>query len=98
AIVHTVSDYVAGGVQEEFGVTSERVVRIYPGLHARGAGDPERGRALAGAPRYVLFVGQIEPCKNVPRLVRAFLEVADTNPDLHLVLAGPPGPDTEKVA
>jgi glycosyltransferase involved in cell wall biosynthesis len=46
----------------------------------------------------VLFVGQIEPRKNVPRLVRAFLEVADTNPDLHLVLAGPPGPDTEKVA
>jgi len=97
AIVHTVSDYVAAEVQEEFGLAPERVVRIYPGLHARGEGNAERGRAIAGAPRYVLFIGQIEPRKNVPRLVRAFFDVADADPDLHLVLTGPPGPDTEKV-
>ena len=97
AIVHTVSDYVAAGVQEEFGLAPERVVRIYPGLHARDTGNPERGRAIAGAQRYMLFVGQIEPRKNIPRLVRAFLDVADADPDLHLVLAGPPGPDTAKV-
>jgi glycosyltransferase involved in cell wall biosynthesis len=97
AVVHTVSDYVATEVQEEFGLAPERVVRIYPGLHARGAGSAERGRAIAGAPRYVLFVGEIGPRKNIPRLVRAFFEVAETDPDLHLVLAGPPGPDTDQV-
>lgn len=97
AVVHTASDYVAAGVREEFGLAPERVVRIYPGLHARGAGDPEAGRRLAGAQRYALFIGQIEPRKNLPTLVRAFHRVADTDPDLRLVLAGPQGPDTENV-
>jgi glycosyltransferase involved in cell wall biosynthesis len=97
AVVHTVSDYVAAGVREEFGLAPERVARIYPGLHARGSGDPEAGRRLAGAQRYALFIGQLGPRKNLPMLVRAFQRVADTDPDLRLVLAGPQGPDTENV-
>ena len=72
-------------------------MRIYPGLHARGSGDPESGRRIAGAPRYTLFIGQLEPRKNLTTLVRAFHRVADTDPDLRLVLAGPPGPDSDNV-
>ena len=73
-------------------------MRIYPGLHARGSGDAEAGRRYRRCTtRYVLFIGQIEPRKNLPTLVRAFHRVADTDPDLHLVLAGPPGPDAENV-
>ncbi len=97
AVVHTVSDYVALGVRKEFAIAPDRVVRIYPGLHARGSGDPESGRRIAGARRYVLFIGQIEPRKNLTTLVRAFHRVADADPDLHLVLTGPPGPDSENV-
>ena len=43
-----------------------------------------------GAP-YVLFVGTLEPRKDVPTLVRAFDRLAGTHPDLTLVLAGAPG-------
>jgi glycosyltransferase involved in cell wall biosynthesis len=40
---------------------------------------------------YVLFVGTLEPRKDVPTLVRAFDTVAGSNPDVTLVLAGAPG-------
>jgi glycosyltransferase involved in cell wall biosynthesis len=37
---------------------------------------------------YVLFLGTIEPRKNVPGLVRAFDRIADRHPGVRLVLAG----------
>jgi glycosyltransferase involved in cell wall biosynthesis len=42
-------------------------------------------------PPYVAFAGTIEPRKNVPTLVRAFARVAESRPDLRLVLAGSDG-------
>jgi len=41
--------------------------------------------------RYVLFVGTLEPRKNVPLLVRAFSSVAQEIPDVSLVIAGRKG-------
>jgi glycosyltransferase involved in cell wall biosynthesis len=46
---------------------------------------------------FVLFLGTIEPRKNVLRLVRAFERIAPQYPDLLLVLAGKPGWDCEEV-
>ncbi|HEX5741864.1 MAG TPA: glycosyltransferase, partial [Pilimelia sp.] len=46
--------------------------------------------AGAGGP-YVLFVGTLEPRKDVPTLVRAFDHLAGAHPDLTLVVAGAPG-------
>lgn len=46
---------------------------------------------------YVLALGTCEPRKNLPRLVQAFGRIADQQPDLHLVLAGPEGPDRANV-
>jgi glycosyltransferase involved in cell wall biosynthesis len=98
AVVHTISDAVSAQVVAEFGVAADRVVRIYPGLPIVGHGDAAAGRVLAGAERYVLFVGTIEPRKNLPTLVRAFDCVADADPALRLVLAGKPGADAARVA
>jgi glycosyltransferase involved in cell wall biosynthesis len=86
------------GVQEQYGIPADRVVRIYPGLPATGTGDPESGRDRAGARRYLLFLGSIEPRKNLTTLVRAFDRVAGIDPELRLVLAGRPGPDADAVA
>jgi glycosyltransferase involved in cell wall biosynthesis len=41
--------------------------------------------------RYVLFVGTLEPRKNLARLLAAFAEVAAHDGDLHFVVAGPVG-------
>ena len=54
-------------------------------------GDAAAGRRLAGSDRYVLALGTIEPRKNLPTLVRAFDAVAERDPELHLVIAGPDG-------
>ncbi len=40
---------------------------------------------------YVLYLGRIQPRKNLPRLIRAFARVAADDPQLYLVLAGPSG-------
>jgi glycosyltransferase involved in cell wall biosynthesis len=48
---------------------------------------PDGDAAGVGAP-YVLFVGTIEPRKDVPTLVAAFDRIAGDHPDLRLLLAG----------
>jgi len=91
AVIHVVSDFVGNQVREHFGVDATRVVRVYPGLVPSRGGDGAHGRSIAGADRYVLTLGTVEPRKNLPNLVRAFDVAAAGDPDLVLVVAGPDG-------
>lgn len=92
AHVHTPSAHVAAEVLDVLGVAPDRVHVVAHGVPgppappAPPAADPPRGEAP-----YVLALGTVEPRKDLPTLVRAFDAVAATNPDLRLVLAGPPG-------
>ena len=97
AVVHTPSEFVAGEVRELLDAPADRVVAIPSGIPTVRDGDAARGRALAGSDRYVLALGTIEPRKNLATLVRAFDRVAGTDPELGLVLAGPPGWDAARV-
>jgi glycosyltransferase involved in cell wall biosynthesis len=91
AWVHTPSEHVRDEVIDVLGAPPERVVAIPNGLRAAPAGDPARGRDLAGSDRYVLAVGTVEPRKDLPLLVAAFDQVAGDDPDVTLVVAGPDG-------
>ena len=91
AFVHTPSAAVAAEVVELLGVPAERVVAVHHGVPPVAAGDPVVGRRLAGAERYVLALGTIEPRKDLPSLLAAFDAVAAALPDLRLVVAGPDG-------
>lgn len=97
ATVHTPSEYVAEEVREHFDVDPDRVVAIHSGVPEVVGGDPEAGRRAAGGNRYVLALGTIEPRKNLTTLVRAFDLVAQSDPDIRLVLAGPRGWDATNV-
>jgi glycosyltransferase involved in cell wall biosynthesis len=97
AVVHTPSEFVAAEVRELLDTPDDRVVAIHSGVPAVRDGDAARGRALAGADRYVLALGTIEPRKNLTTLVRAFDRVAETDDELGLVLAGPSGWDAARV-
>jgi len=88
AWIHTTSDFVRDEIVETFAVDGDRVTRVYPGIPATQGGDAARGRTVAGAERYVLAIGTIEPRKNYPTLVRAFDAVAARDPDVVLVVAG----------
>jgi glycosyltransferase involved in cell wall biosynthesis len=91
AWVHAVSRFVADEVVAAFDVPAERVVVVPNATEPLVAGTAAEGRGLAGGERYVLAIGTIEPRKNLPRLVAAWQQVADTDPELRLVVAGGEG-------
>ncbi len=97
ATIHTPSEFVAAEVRELLEAPAERVVAIPSGVPAVADGDPAKGAACAGADRYVLTLGTIEPRKNLATLVQAFDRVAATDDTIRLVLAGPPGWDSARV-
>ncbi|MCD6291779.1 MAG: glycosyltransferase family 4 protein [Anaerolineae bacterium] len=84
-----------------YGVDPRRIVVVYPGRDEslRRVEDP---RTLASVrerygigPRYILYVGTLQPRKNLARLMTAFARLVardrDRFADLQLVLAGKPG-------
>lgn len=91
AWVHTVSRFVADEVMGAFDVPAERVVVVPNATDPLEAGTAAEGHALAGGDRYVLAIGTVEPRKNLPRLVAAWQQVADEDPELRLVIAGGDG-------
>lgn len=101
AFVHTPSAYVAGQVAELLGTTRVRVIpHGAPAPLAAGAADAALPVPIAGAlgaAPYVLAVGTVEPRKNLTTLVRAFGALAGDDPEVRLVLAGPPGADQAAV-
>jgi glycosyltransferase involved in cell wall biosynthesis len=97
AVVHTPSEFVAAEVRELLGAPADRVVAIHSGIPSVLDGDAAAGRRVAGAARYVLALGTVEPRKNLSTLVRAFDALATTDDELRLVLAGPPGWDSPRV-
>jgi glycosyltransferase involved in cell wall biosynthesis len=78
-----------------YGVRPERMTVVYPGrdesLHPiRDEGTLASVRARYGlGERYILFMGTLQPRKNLVRLVEAFSELGD--PGMQLVLAGKRG-------
>jgi glycosyltransferase involved in cell wall biosynthesis len=76
----------------EAGIEPDRLRVIPLGVDATAvpAGEPARVRALYGLDRpFVLFVGTVEPRKNLARLVEAYDRLGDLAADL--VLVGPDG-------
>ncbi|MET0553441.1 MAG: glycosyltransferase family 1 protein [Vicinamibacteria bacterium] len=65
-------------------------VRVIPHAAPRAfAAAPEA--PAPGGPPYFLFVGNLEPRKNLARALRAFARIAPTLPDQRFVIAGQPG-------
>jgi len=92
-----ISENTRRDAMEILEIPGERIRVIYPGVPEAyfevGPEAAERARAKFGlsAP-YLLFVGCIEPRKNVPGLVRAYQQLpAALRRDVQLVLAGPFG-------
>lgn len=77
------SEYTKQQVVERLHVDAERVTVCRP------AAPPWPRRAEPPVPGPVLFLGSLEPRKNVPGLLRAYAELAARRPDVpELVLAG----------
>jgi len=86
---------VADEVEEHLGVERARIrvvpLGVDPMFAPPTANDVAAARAQLGLERpYILFVGNIEPKKNLPTLLRAFKRLADAGLPHDLVLAGKP--------
>lgn len=91
AAVIAVSQFTAREVQQLLGVPPERIHTIYHGIDPRFRPLPPAEVAafrheMQLPDRFVLYMGTLEPRKNLTQLVRAFVRLRD--PDVHLVLAG----------
>ena len=87
ASVHAVSQSVAHEIVDHFHVDAARVHVIHNGLTPLPAPLPRHDTE----PPYILAIGTVEPRKGLPDLVAAFDRIADSIPDVHLKIAGPPG-------
>ncbi len=93
-LVLAVSHFTAREVRQWLRLPDERVIPVPNGIDARFRPLPSKEVAAfverKGLPqRFVLFMGTLEPRKNLVTLIRAFARLKD--PSLHLVLAGARG-------
>jgi glycosyltransferase involved in cell wall biosynthesis len=99
AHVHVTTRQVGSEVDEHFGpglLAAGRITVIpfgIPALGPRGTLPADVRDFLAGHP-YVVAIGRAERRKNLPMLVTAFGRLANVDPRVRLVLAGPDGPDS----
>lgn len=95
AWVQTPTEFVRAEVVDHFGIDPDRVVAVpygvTPPAPETATTDAAAGRRLAGADRYVLALGTVEPRKDLTALIAAFDQVASTDRELRLVIAGQDG-------
>ena len=101
ALISTISQASRGDILSAFGIPQQKIHVIYPGVSSRfrptlDAAEITRVREKYHiASPFFLFVGALEPRKNLPCLLRAFslfLKASQGGEQYRLVLAGPGGP------
>ncbi|WP_187282189.1 DUF3492 domain-containing protein [Streptomyces sp. NBC_01201] len=80
--------------QERFGADRNKLRTVYPGMEAERFGDVGEGDD-AGGPGTLVWIGRIEPAKDLIALLHAFAEVRRAEPDARLRIFGAPVPGTE---
>jgi len=83
----TPSEFVKAKLMRRFGLSGERVTAI-PGGVDLAVFRPDLPRTLDLPPRYVLFVGSLQPRKNLSGLLAAWARVKDDVPEAWLLIAG----------
>jgi glycosyltransferase involved in cell wall biosynthesis len=89
-LIFTVSEYARDQLHRLYGVPHEKMVITYNAADHTGPLGHGPWPAPAGLERvpYILYVGLVQPRKNLARLVEAFDRVRDRGLPHHLVLAG----------
>lgn len=89
------SQATADDLTRSYGTPAEKIEVVYPGVEAlpRGSSYDLFTRYPMLPPRYFLFIGTLQPRKNIARLVEAYRMWQSANVDSNtgLVLAGKPG-------
>jgi glycosyltransferase involved in cell wall biosynthesis len=85
--VMSISQSTLDDITSHYPHCASKLTVVHPGLgHAAVA-----SKLIIPSPSYFLFVGTLEPRKNLPRLLRAFAVFAKTNNDTNLIIVGGEG-------
>lgn len=79
-----VSQWTKSQLVEKLGAKPEKITVVYEGV-SQGSAVPEEGLP------YILFVGTIQPRKNLVRLIEAFSKLQARDQVLNLIIAGKKG-------
>lgn len=94
SVVLADSQATAADLVRFYGTPAAKIHTVYPGVGAPVMGDGQAIRHKYGLPtRYFLFIGTLQPRKNIARLVAAYQQWRAAHPDdpAALVLAGGKG-------
>lgn len=94
AKIITISQSSKDDIIQEYGVNSSKVAAIHLGIKESlkpSMSEKEILEKYSVSSPYILFVGTIQPRKNVKRLIEAFSKVVSKNPELKLVIIGKKG-------
>lgn len=89
--IHTISQHARAEIEHYLPWTVGRVAVSGCGVSASSEPDPRGARAFGVEGAYLLFVGTIEPRKNLPFLLDVFTDILREQPAVKLVIAGRPG-------
>lgn len=98
--IFAVSEFTKKEIVGRYGIAPEKIVVAYNGLgddfnkfadEKPNASESERVRKKYGLPeKFILYVGTLQPRKNIPALLRAYSRVKDSLAGAKIVLAGNP--------
>jgi glycosyltransferase involved in cell wall biosynthesis len=94
SIILADSQATANDLTKFYGTSNEKIRVVYPGVEKPSSATPVDVRQKYGLPeRYFLFIGTLQPRKNIARIVQAFQQwkTAHPNDPAGLVLAGGKG-------
>lgn len=93
----TISSSSKSDIIKTYGISEDHVVITYPGLKTMQPLSPQintmtRLQSHYGIKNnYILFVGTLQPRKNIARLIEAFAKIRSDIPDVQLVVVGKKG-------
>ncbi|HSX40267.1 MAG TPA: glycosyltransferase family 1 protein [Candidatus Saccharimonadales bacterium] len=88
--IFTISQASKNDIIEAYGIPAEKVIVTYPGIKAQSEKRKMKNKQTTKSPTpYILFVGTLQPRKNIERLIEAFAKLEKKN--LELVIVGKKG-------
>jgi glycosyltransferase involved in cell wall biosynthesis len=94
--IFTISESSKSDIIKEYQVLPEQVVVTYPGIKS-SLPMKELKKQFKLSENYVLFVGTLQPRKNIVRLIEAFSKIKNQKKDLQLVIVGKKGWQYEEI-
>jgi glycosyltransferase involved in cell wall biosynthesis len=100
AKIIAISEHTKQDVAEQYRIKKEKIVVVYPGISLSEKITPKEKEKLATLKKfkitqpYILYVGTLQPRKNLLRLIEAFellVRKSQKNRELQLVIAGKVG-------